>query len=80
MAKAPRTSSRSFTAISLILRQTFLTNLGKTQDKSCVVILGDSSAGADDAEKARWKKATIDHRGLQLASFVFFTAWLLLTI
>jgi hypothetical protein len=32
-----------------------LLNSGETQDENCAVIKGGSSAGADDAEKARWR-------------------------
>ena len=44
------------------LETKLLADSGEPQDESRVVIKGGSSAGADDVEKARWKKAIEDHK------------------
>ncbi len=44
------------------LETKILTDSGEPQDESRIVIKGGPSIGTEDAEKARWKKATDDHK------------------
>jgi protein SMG6 len=44
------------------LEMKILADLGEPQDESRLIIKGGPSVGAEDAEKARWKKATDDHK------------------
>ena len=44
------------------LETKILTDSGEPQDESRIVIKGGPSVGTEDAEKARWKKATDDHK------------------
>jgi protein SMG6 len=44
------------------LESRLLADSGDPQDESRIVIKGGPSAGADDAEKARWKKAIEEHK------------------
>jgi protein SMG6 len=44
------------------LETKILADSGEPQDESRIVIKGGPSIGAEDAEKARWKKATDDHK------------------
>jgi protein SMG6 len=44
------------------LKTKLLADSSEPQDESRVVIKGGSSAGADDVEKAGWKKAIEDHK------------------
>jgi protein SMG6 len=44
------------------LEMKLLANLGELQDENCIVIKGGPSAGADEAEKARWKNLIEDHK------------------
>jgi hypothetical protein len=46
----------------LALETKTLTDSGELQDESRLVIKGGPSVGAEDTEKARWKKATDDHK------------------
>ncbi|KAI9455599.1 hypothetical protein BJY52DRAFT_638264 [Lactarius psammicola] len=46
------------------LETKILTDSGEPQDESRIVIKGGPSVGTEDAEKARWKKATDDHKQL----------------
>ena len=39
-----------------------LADSGEPQDENRIVIKGGSSAGADEAEKARWKNLIEDHK------------------
>ena len=44
------------------LETKILADSGEPQDESRIVIKGGPSVGTEDAEKARWKKATDDHK------------------
>ena len=44
------------------LESRLLADSGEPQDESRIVIKGGPSAGADDAEKAKWKKAIEEHK------------------
>ncbi|KAH9057140.1 hypothetical protein EDB83DRAFT_2390413 [Lactarius deliciosus] len=46
------------------LESKILADSGEPQDESRIVIKGGPSMGSEDAEKARWKKATEDHKQL----------------
>ncbi|KAH9028113.1 hypothetical protein EDB85DRAFT_2074672 [Lactarius pseudohatsudake] len=46
------------------LESKILADSGEPQDESRIVIKGGPSMGSEDVEKARWKKATEDHKQL----------------
>ncbi|KAH9053859.1 hypothetical protein EDB87DRAFT_1676684 [Lactarius vividus] len=46
------------------LESKILADSGEPQDETRIVIKGGPSVGSEDAEKARWKKATEDHKQL----------------
>ena len=51
------------------LETKILADSGEPQDESRLVIKGGPSIGAEDAEKARWKKATDDHKKYVILSY-----------
>ena len=61
------------------LETRLLADSGEPQDESRIVIKGGASAGTDEAEKARWKKAIEEHKRFvptlffRLAFFIFVT-------
>lgn len=57
------------------LETKLLADSGEPQDENRIVIKGGPSAGADDAEKARWKTLIEDHK--RYAPFVFPQSYLL---
>ena len=59
------------------LETKLLADPGEPQDENRVVIKGGSSAAADEAEKARWKKAIEDHK--RYAALFFCLAYVIST-
>jgi len=55
------------------LETKLLADSGEPQDENRIVIKGGPSAGADDAEKARWKNLIEDHK--QYAPIVFLLTY-----